>query len=77
MGWTSNHSGSNLESGTTRGGRSIRLAESDGVEMHHIQQAMGHSSVRVTERYYAHFSPQSSQERVLKALQGGRKSGRG
>ena len=22
MGWTSNHSGSNLESGTTRGGRS-------------------------------------------------------
>jgi len=23
MGWTSNHSGSNLESGTTRGGRSV------------------------------------------------------
>ena len=23
MGWTSNHSGSNLESGTTRGGRSL------------------------------------------------------
>ena len=25
MGWTSNHSGSNLESGTTRGGRSVRV----------------------------------------------------
>jgi integrase len=51
----------------------IKLAESGGVEMHHIQKALGHSSVKVTEEYYAHFSPDSSQERVLRVLEGGRK----
>ena len=55
----------------------IKLAESGGVEMHHIQRALGHSSVQVTERYYAHYSNDSSMKRVLKVLEGGKKSGRG
>ena len=54
----------------------IKLAESDGIEMHHIQRALGHSSVQVTEQYYAHYSNDSSMRRVLKVLEGG-KSGRG
>ena len=54
----------------------IRLAEAEGVEMHHISKALGHSSVTVTERYYAHFSDESSMKRVLKVLEGGN-SGRG
>jgi len=34
----------------------IRLAES-GCPMHVVQSALGHSSVSITERYYAKFSP--------------------
>lgn len=50
----------------------IKLAESGGVEMHHIQKALGHSSVKVTEGYYAHYSADSSQDRVLRVLEGGK-----
>ncbi len=55
----------------------IKLAEGEGVEMHDIQKALGHSSVTVTEQYYAHFSEDSSMKRVLRVLEGGKKSGRG
>jgi len=34
----------------------IEAAE-NGVPMHFIQSALGHSSVAVTERYYAKFAP--------------------
>jgi len=51
----------------------IKLAESDRVEMHHISKALGHSSVRVTEKYYAQFSEDESIKRVLKVMEGGRK----
>ena len=50
----------------------IKLAESAGVEMHHIKEAMGHSRIEVTERYYAHYSPNRSAERVLRVLEGGK-----
>ncbi len=41
------------------------------------QDALGHSSVQMTKRYYAHYSNDSSMKRVLKVLEGGKKSGRG
>ncbi len=55
----------------------IKLAESGGVVMHHIKRALGHSSFQVTYRYYAQYSNDSSMKRVLKVLEGGKKSGRG
>ena len=51
----------------------IRLAEAEGVEMHHIQAALGHASVTTTEKHYAHYSDRSTEKRVLKVLEGGRK----
>jgi integrase len=49
----------------------IRLAEG-GAEMHVIQAMLGHSSVKTTEEYYAHFSPNFAARRALQVLQGGR-----
>ncbi len=51
----------------------IRLAESGSVEMHHIQAALAHASVRTTEQHYAHYSDRSTEKRVLKVLEGGKK----
>ncbi len=48
----------------------IRLAEG-GAEMHVIQAMLGHSSVKTTEEYYAHFSPNYAARRALQVLQGG------
>jgi len=52
----------------------IVLSE-NGAEMHVIQAMLGHSSVRVTEEHYAHFSPHYAARRAFQVLQG-RKSGR-
>ncbi len=49
----------------------ILLAE-NGADMHDIQQVLGHSSVSVTERHYAQFSPERSARRILRVLQGGK-----
>ena len=49
----------------------IRLAEK-GVPMHYIQYMLGHSSVTITEKYYARFSPRSAQQAVLAVLEGGK-----
>lgn len=45
----------------------IKLAEA-GTPMHFIQQMLGHSSVNVTARFYARFSPESASEAVRKQL---------
>jgi len=52
----------------------ITLSE-NGAEMHVIQAMLGHSSVRVTEEHYAHFSPHYAARRAFQVLQG-RKNGR-
>jgi site-specific recombinase XerD len=49
----------------------IGLAES-GADMHDIRQVLGHSTVAVTERHYAQFSPRHSGKRILRILEGGR-----
>jgi integrase len=51
----------------------IQLAEA-GTDMHDIQQVLGHASVATTERYYAHFSPEHSVRKVLRVLEGGRRT---
>ena len=51
----------------------IKLAER-GADMHDIQQVLGHSSVQITEKHYAHFSPTHSAKKVLYVLEGGRAS---
>lgn len=51
----------------------IRLAESGECTMHDIQAMLGHSSVIVTEKFYAQFMPQAARPRVLRGLEGGRK----
>ena len=43
--------------------------------MHDIQQVLGHSSVAVTERHYAQFSPEHSSKKVLRVLEGGKRNG--
>ncbi len=48
----------------------ISLAEGDA-GMHDIQQALGHSSVGITEKHYAQFSPRYSARKILKLLKGG------
>jgi site-specific recombinase XerD len=48
------------------------LAE-NGAEMHVVQAMLGHSSVTTTEKYYAHFSPQSASHRALQVLEGRKK----
>jgi integrase len=37
--------------------------------MHFIQSVLGHSSVAVTERYYAKFRPDCAAREVLKVLE--------
>jgi integrase len=44
--------------------------------MHFIQAVMGHSSVSITEKYYAHFSPDSASRALLTVLEGGRRRGK-
>src|SRR5262245_7150321 len=48
-------------------------ASERGVPMHFIQSVLGHSSVAVTERYYAKFSPDAAAAAVRAALEAGRK----
>ena len=38
--------------------------------MHVIQAMLGHSSVKTTEQYYAHFSPHFAARRALEVLEG-------
>jgi integrase len=45
----------------------LRLAEG-GAEMHVIQAMLGHSSVKTTETYYAHFSPHYAAHRAIEVL---------
>jgi integrase len=47
----------------------ITLSE-NGAEMHVIQAMLGHSSVKTTEDYYAHFSPNYAARRALQVLEG-------
>ena len=42
-----------------------------GADMHDIQQVLGHSSVAITEKHYAHFSPRKSARKILRVLEGG------
>ncbi len=51
----------------------IDLAEDDA-NMHDIQQVLGHASVATTERHYAQFSPKHSAKKILKVLEGGKRS---
>ena len=60
----------NLQAKDLRRHFAIRLAE-NGADMHDIQQALGHSSVGITEKHYAQFSPRHSARRILKVLEGG------
>jgi integrase len=41
--------------------------------MHFIQSVLGHSSVAVTERYYAKFAPDAAAEALRKMVEAGRK----
>ena len=50
-------------------------ASEKGVPMHFIQSVLGHSSVAVTERYYAKFSPAAAAGEVRRRLETGRKAG--
>ncbi len=54
----------------------IDLAE-DGANMHDIQQVLGHASVATTEKHYAQFSPEHSAKRILRVLEGGKRSDSG
>ena len=45
-----------------------------GVPMHFIQSVFGHSSVSVTEKYYAKFSPHAAARAVLTTVEAGRKN---
>ena len=49
-----------------------------GAEIHVTQAMLGHSSVKITEEHYAHFSPHYAARRAFQVLQGrqkGRKTG--
>ncbi len=54
----------------------ITLAEDDA-NMHDIQQVLGHASVATTERHYAQLSPEHSAMRILRVLEGGKRSDSG
>jgi integrase len=41
--------------------------------MHFIQSALGHSSVSVTERYYAKFAPDTAAKALRELVESGRK----
>jgi integrase len=43
--------------------------------MHFIQSALGHSSVAVTERYYAKFAPDTAAKALREIVESGRKAG--
>jgi integrase len=49
----------------------VEVAEYGG-DMHFLQSVLGHSSVAVTERHYAKFSPESAARATLKLIEGGR-----
>jgi integrase len=49
----------------------IEVSEYGG-DMHFLQSVLGHSSVAVTEKHYAKFSPESAARRTLKLIEGGR-----
>jgi integrase len=51
----------------------IWLAE-NSADMHDIQQVLGHHSVEITEKHYAHFSPKHSASKILRVLEGGKRS---
>ena len=42
--------------------------------MHFIQSALGHSSVAVTERYYAKFAPNTAAKALREAVESARKA---
>ncbi len=44
-----------------------------GVPMHFIQSVFGHSSVAVTEKYYAKFRPESAAKMVLATMESARR----
>jgi integrase len=43
-----------------------------GGDLHFLQSVLGHSSVAVTEKYYAKFSPKSAANVTLRLIEGGR-----
>jgi integrase len=49
-------------------------ASEKGVPMHFIQSALGHSSVAVTERYYAKFVPDTAAKALREIVESGRKA---
>ncbi len=51
----------------------IEAAE-NGVPMHFIQSALGHSSVAVTERYYAKFAPDTAAKALRETIESARKA---
>jgi integrase len=46
-----------------------------GAPMHWIQSALGHQSVKTTEKYYAKFRPEAAAAGLLQYLENGRKAG--
>ena len=53
----------------------IEVSEYGG-EMHFLQSVLGHSSVAVTEKHYAKFSPGSAARATLRLIEGGRAAAR-
>jgi integrase/recombinase XerD len=49
-------------------------ASEKGIPMHFIQSVLGHSSVTVTERYYAKFAPDSAAKALREMIEAGRKA---
>ena len=59
--------------------RDLRLAfgieaAEKGVPMHFIQSTLGHSSVAVTERYYAKFAPDTAAKALRETVESARKA---
>jgi site-specific recombinase XerD len=52
-----------------------REAARYGTPMHWIQSALGHQSVKTTEKYYAKFRPEAAAAGLLQCLEDGRKAG--
>jgi integrase len=48
----------------------IEVAEY-GADLHFLQSVLGHSSVAVTEKHYAKFSPKSAAQVTLRLIEGG------
>jgi len=49
----------------------IEVSELGG-DLHFLQSVLGHSSVAVTEKHYAKFSPRSAAQVTLRLIEGGR-----